>query len=233
MPLLQRTMGSGMSSMSLVLINLAATMERADESLLPAVYKEVSEAFHLSPSQLGVLMFVRILVQALCSPLAGLLAVRYNRSSVIGLGTLLWAFSTAAFAVAVSFTQCTLSRAVNGVGLAIVIPALQSFIADSYLEEGRGVGFGLLNLVGAIGGIAGSLTATLMAGHTYLGVPGWRTAFLVGAVASTVIGCLVHTQVRDPSASTAPAPTSLSCQDSHQRCTNYYHISCFYISLSF
>jgi MFS family permease len=233
MPLLQRTMGSGMSSMSLVLINLAATMERADESLLPAVYKEVSEAFHLSPSQLGVLTFVRILVQALCSPLAGLLAVRYNRSSVIGLGTLLWAFSTAAFAVAVSFTQCTLSRAVNGVGLAMVIPALQSFIADSYLEEGRGVGFGLLNLVGAIGGIAGSLTATLMAGHTYLGVPGWRTAFIVGAVASTVIGCLVHTQVRDPCAPTAPAPTSLSCQDSHQRCPNYYHSSCFYRSLSF
>jgi hypothetical protein len=47
MPLLQRTMGSGMSSMSLVLINLAATMERADESLLPAVYKEVSEAFRV------------------------------------------------------------------------------------------------------------------------------------------------------------------------------------------
>jgi hypothetical protein len=44
---LQRTMGSGMSSMSLVLINLAATMERADESLLPAVYKEVSEAFRV------------------------------------------------------------------------------------------------------------------------------------------------------------------------------------------
>jgi MFS family permease len=172
-------------------------------------------------------------VQALCSPLAGLLAVRYNRSSVIGLGTLLWAFSTAEFAIAVSFTQCTLSRAMNGVGLAIVIPALQSFIADSYLEEGRGVGFGLLNLVGAIGGIADSLTATLMAGHTYLGVPGWRTPFLVGAVASTVIGCLVHTQVRDPSAPTAPALTSLSCQDSHQRCTNYYHSSCFYRSLSF
>ena len=36
-------------------------------------------------------------------------------------------------------------------GLAIVIPALQSLIADSYKDGPRGAGFGLLSLIGAVG----------------------------------------------------------------------------------
>jgi MFS family permease len=118
-------------SLSLLLINLAAVLERADETLLPAVYKEVSQAFKASPSDLGSLTFIRTVVQALCSPLAGMLAMQYYRPSIIGLGTLFWALSTAAVAFSLTFTQCALSRAINGIGLAIVVPALQSFIADS------------------------------------------------------------------------------------------------------
>lgn len=186
-------------TLSLFLINLAAVLERADEALLPAVYKEVSEAFQASPSELGTLTFIRTLVQALCSPLAGILAMRYYRPSVIGLGTLFWAVSTAAVALSLTFTQCAFSRALNGMGLAIVVPALQSFIADSYTESGRGVAFGWLNLVGSVGGIAGSTTATIMAGYGSIwGIAGWRVAFLLVACVSCVIGWLVHIFVTDP-----------------------------------
>lgn len=194
-------------TLSLLLINLAAILERADESLLPAVYKEVSEAFQASPSELGTLTFIRTIVQALCSPLAGILAMRYYRPSVIGLGTLFWAVSTAAVALSITFTQCAFSRALNGVGLAIVVPALQSFIADSYTESGRGVAFGWLNLVGSVGGIAGSTTATIMAGHgSILGVAGWRFAFLLVACVSCVIGWLVHVFVVDPRDNSSTGP---------------------------
>uniref|UniRef100_A0A804M640 Uncharacterized protein n=1 Tax=Zea mays TaxID=4577 RepID=A0A804M640_MAIZE len=41
-------------SISLVLINLASILERADENLLPAVYKEVSAAFDAGPTDLGL-----------------------------------------------------------------------------------------------------------------------------------------------------------------------------------
>ena len=44
---------------SLALINLAAIMERADEGLLPAVYREIGAAFNASPTALGTLTFVR------------------------------------------------------------------------------------------------------------------------------------------------------------------------------
>ncbi|XP_070024165.1 uncharacterized protein [Nicotiana sylvestris] len=159
-------------SLSLIIINMAAIMERADENLLPAVYKEVSEAFTAGPSDLGYLTFIRNFVQGIASPVA-VGASKY-------------------------FLQVAFWRAVNGFGLAIVIPALQSFIADSYTDEVRGTGFGFLNLIGTVGGIGGGAIATIMAGHEFWGIPGWRFAFVVMATLSTLIGVLVFSFVVDP-----------------------------------
>lgn len=185
-------------SVSLIIINLASIMERADENLLPSVYKEVSEAFNAGPSDLGYLTFIRNFMQGIASPLAGILAINHDRPTVLAMGTMCWALSTAAVGVSQRFLQVAFWRAVNGFGLAIVIPALQSFIADSYLDGVRGTGFGFLNLVGTVGGIGGGVLATIMAGHEYLGIPGWRFAFVMMASISVFIGCLVYLFVVDP-----------------------------------
>ncbi|XWS29324.1 hypothetical protein CRYUN_Cryun24cG0019300 [Craigia yunnanensis] len=173
-------------------------MERADENLLPSVYKEVSEAFNAGPSDLGYLTFIRNFVQGLASPLAGVLVINYDRPTVLAIGTLFWALSTAAVGGSQQFLQVALWRAVNGFGLAIVIPALQSFIADSYLDGVRGAGFGMLSLVGAVGGIGGGVVATIMADQQFWGIPGWRCAFIMMATLSSLIGLLVFVFVVDP-----------------------------------
>ncbi|KAF8409913.1 hypothetical protein HHK36_002432 [Tetracentron sinense] len=185
-------------SLSLILINMASIMERADENLLPSVYKEVSEAFSAGPTDLGYLTFIRNFVQALSSPVAGILVLYYDRPTVLAMGTMCWALSTAAVGASQHFLQVAFWRAVNGFGLAIVIPALQSFIADSYLDGVRGMGFGLLNLVGSVGGIGGGVLATVMAGQEFWGIPGWRCAFIMMAVLSSLIGILVFLFVVDP-----------------------------------
>lgn len=185
-------------SLSLILINMAAIMERADENLLPAVYKEVSEAFNAGPSDLGYLTFIRNFVQGMASPLAGVLVLLYDRPTVLAMGTFCWALSTAAVGASSHFAQAALWRAVNGFGLAIVIPALQSFIADSYKDGARGAGFGMVSLVGSLGGIGGGVVATLMAGNIYWSVPGWRIAFILMAALSSLIGFLVFMFVVDP-----------------------------------
>lgn len=185
-------------SLSLILINMAAIMERADENLLPAVYKEVSEAFKAGPSDLGYLTFIRNFVQGLASPLAGVLVLQYDRPTVLAMGTFCWALSTAAVGASHHFAQAAIWRAVNGFGLAIVIPALQSFIADSYKDGVRGAGFGMVSLVGSLGGIGGGVVATLMAGNIYWTVPGWRIAFILMAALSSLIGFLVFMFVVDP-----------------------------------
>lgn len=201
-------------SVSLILINMASIMERADENLLPAVYKEVSQAFNAGPTDLGYLTFIRNFVQALSSPLAGVLALHYNRPSVIALGTVFWALSTAAVGVSQHFQQVAFWRAINGFGLAIVIPALQSFIADSYLDSSRGTGFGMLSLIGSVGGIGGGVVATIMAGQDYWGIPGWRFAFIMMALLSLLIGALVFLFVVDPRKTSGVAFGT--CEDSER-----------------
>ncbi|KAI9089352.1 hypothetical protein K1719_029631 [Acacia pycnantha] len=185
-------------SLSLILINLAAIMERADENLLPSVYKEVSEAFNAGPSDLGYLTFIRNFVQGLSSPLAGILVLNHDRPTILAMGTFCWALSTAAVGISHDFLQVAFWRAVNGFGLAIVIPALQSFIADSYSDAVRGTGFGLLNLIGTVGGIGGGVLATVMAGQQFWGIPGWRCAFILIASLSALIGFLVLVYVVEP-----------------------------------
>jgi len=185
-------------SISLILINLASILERADENLLPAVYKEVSATFNAGPTDLGYLTFMMNFLKSIASPLAGVLALHYDRPAVLALGTAFWALSTGAVGVSQYFGQVAFWRAVNGFGLAIVIPALQSFIADSYKDGTRGAGFGLLALIGSVGGIGGSVLATIVAGGDYYGLPGWRLAFISVAFVSFVIGLLVYLYAVDP-----------------------------------
>lgn len=196
---------------------MAAIMERADENLLPSVYKEVSEAFNAGPSDLGYLTFIRNFVQGLASPLAGVLVINYDRPTVLTIGTFCWAVSTAAVGMSQQFFQVAIWRAVNGFGLAIVIPALQSFIADSYSDGVRGAGFGFLSLVGTFGGIGGGVLATLMAGQDYWGFQGWRCAFIMMAMLSSLIGFLVFVFVVDPRKITTSLTSHDSC-DNLERC---------------
>ncbi|XP_051177538.1 uncharacterized protein [Lolium perenne] len=201
-------------SISLILINLASIMERADENLLPAVYKEVSAAFDAGPTDLGYLTFIMNFLKSIASPLAGVLALQYDRPTILAIGTVFWAISTGAVGVSQYFQQVAFWRGVNGVGLAIVIPSLQSFIADSYKDGTRGAGFGLLALIGSIGGIGGSILATIMAGRDYWGLPGWRFAFIVVAFVSLLIGLLVYFYTVDPR---KVSPSNFGDEDSHER----------------
>jgi len=54
-------------------VNLAGIMERTDEQLLPAVYRFVGASFRATPSELGYLTLSRAMVQALASPVGGIL----------------------------------------------------------------------------------------------------------------------------------------------------------------
>lgn len=92
-------------TVTLVLVNLAGIMEKADESLLPGVYKEVGADLHTDPTGLGSLTLFRSIVQSGCYPIAAYLATRHNRAHVIALGAFLWAAATFLVAFSSSFFQ--------------------------------------------------------------------------------------------------------------------------------
>ncbi|XP_057481174.1 uncharacterized protein LOC130768193 isoform X1 [Actinidia eriantha] len=191
-------MGMKSETLTLFLVNLAGIMERADESLLPGVYKEVGEALHTDPTGLGSLTLLRSFVQASCYPLAAYLSLRHNRAHVIALGAFLWAAATFLVAISSTFFQVAVSRGLNGIGLAIVTPAIQSLVADSTDETNRGMAFGWLQLTGNLGSIIGGLCSVLIASTSFMGIPGWRIAFHLVGLISIVVGILVRLFAKDP-----------------------------------
>ena len=102
-----------LETLTLVLVNLAGIMEKADESLLPGVYKEVGAAIHAGPAGLGSLTLFRSIVQASCYPLAAYLAVRHNRAHVIAAGAFLWAAATFLVGFSSTFSQVPTLRLPN------------------------------------------------------------------------------------------------------------------------
>ncbi|XP_040383559.1 uncharacterized protein LOC102710152 [Oryza brachyantha] len=191
---------------TLVLVNLASIMERADEALLPAVYREVGAALHATPTGLGALTLYRSAVQAACYPVAAYAASRHNRAHVIAVGAFLWAAATFLVAVSGTFLQVAISRGLNGIGLALVIPAVQSLVADSTDDDNRGSAFGWLQLTSSIGSIIGGFSALLLASTTVLGIEGWRVAFHLVAAISVAVGVLVWLFAVDPHFSSGASP---------------------------
>ncbi|PUZ51390.1 hypothetical protein GQ55_6G181400 [Panicum hallii var. hallii] len=185
---------------TLVLVNLASVLEKADEVLLPAVYREVGAALGASPTALGSLTLCRALVQAACYPLAAYASARHDRARVVAAGAFLWAAATFLVAVSGTFLQMAISRGLNGIGLALVLPAISSLVADYTDDHTRGAAFGWLQMTCNLGSILGGSFGVLLAPVTFLGVAGWRLAFHAVAVVSVALGALMWIFAADPRA---------------------------------
>ncbi|PWA80332.1 hypothetical protein CTI12_AA158690 [Artemisia annua] len=166
-------------TVTLILINLAGIMERADESLLPGVYKEVDQWFSY--------FFPPLLIWWQIKPDLHIIA------SGAFMGFLLLSCCSLK-----SIFQVAVSRALNGIGLAIVGPAIQSLVADSTTNENRGMAFGWLQLTSNIGSIIGGLLSLLLSSTTFMGIPGWRVAFHIVGIISIIVGILVRLFADDP-----------------------------------
>ncbi|XP_044947543.1 uncharacterized protein LOC123396781 [Hordeum vulgare subsp. vulgare] len=177
---------------TLLLAYAALAMERADAALLPAVYREIGAALQASPTALGSIALSRSVVQAACYPLAAYLAARHDRLTVIALGAFLWAAATLLIGLSTTFAQMAVTAALNGVGLALQIPAIFAFVADSVDGTNRGMAFGWLMVASKAGTVGGTTLGLLMAPTSFFGVPGWRLAFLLLAAVGAAVGLSIR-----------------------------------------
>ncbi|KAM0886303.1 hypothetical protein ACQ4PT_029779 [Festuca glaucescens] len=189
---------------TLALVTVASLLERADEALLPAVYKEVGDALGASPAALGSLTMCRALVQSVCYPLAACAAARYDRAGVIAVGAFLWAVATMLVGVSGTVLQMAIARGFNGVGLALVVPAMYSLVADYSGDTTRGSAFGWLTMASRVGTMVGGSLGVLLAPTTFLGVAGWRLPFHIVALFSVALAVSTWFLASDP----RPAKTS-------------------------
>ncbi|CAL5080615.1 unnamed protein product [Urochloa decumbens] len=175
---------------TLPLVTAAALLESADESLLPAMYTEVGAALGASPTALGSITLCRALVQALCYPLAACAAAWLDRARVVAAGTFLCAAAAALVGASSTVPQMAAARGFNGVGLALVLPAAYSLVADGNDDASRGAAFGWVFMASGVGGAMGASLGVLLAPASFLGVPGWRLAFQAVALVSAGLAAL-------------------------------------------
>jgi MFS family permease len=96
-----------------------------------------------------------------------------------------------------------ISRGLNGIGLALVLPAISSLVADYTDDHTRGAAFGWLQMTCNLGSILGGSFGVLLAPITFLGVAGWRVAFHAVAIISVALGVLMWLFAADPASPAA------------------------------
>ncbi|KAL3153038.1 hypothetical protein ABBQ38_012062 [Trebouxia sp. C0009 RCD-2024] len=97
-----------------------------------------------------------------------------------------------------ALVQAMVSCAFNGLGLALVIPCVQSLVADYHPSESRGKAFGFMFFTASCGGMVGGFFATNIGSTMPFGMDGWRFAFHLMAMVSLVTSGLVFYMATDP-----------------------------------
>ena len=140
---------------------------------------EIRQSFSLSEVQAGSLFSVMMIIAALTSGIAGRLADRIGRKTVLitGLSLLAVGFSAAGFSANRILFFCLLG--VTGIGYGFTPPSLYAIMSD-LLPHRRGFGASLVSVTYGIGGAIGAVLASRVAAAF-----GWRAAFIsVGLIAA-------------------------------------------------
>ena len=132
---------------------------------------EVSRSFQLSEVEAGSLFSVMMVVAALTSAVAGRLADRIGRKTVLLTGLSLLALGFGSAGMSSSRFLFFFFLALTGIGYGFTPPSLYAIMSDM-LPQRRGFGASLVSVTYGIGGAIGAvLTSRVMAAF------GWRAAF--------------------------------------------------------
>jgi MFS family permease len=134
----------------------------------------------------GLLISLYGLVNALLQPFAGAMVDRLNRRKVfIQCGLILMGVSTFAYIFASRFTDILVLRILQGVGLALTIPASMAIMATSTDRKSRGGSMGVFSTSRMLGLSVGPLIGGYLYDHF-----GFNAAFYAGT-AFVVLGIIL------------------------------------------
>jgi MFS family permease len=134
--------------------------------------------FHLHESvRVGILISLYGIVNSLLQPLMGSLSDHFGRRKLfIQLGLLLMAAGTFLFIFASRFLDLLALRSIQGVGVALTIPASLALMASATRKRSRGSSMGVYSTMRIVGFATGPLIGGILHVHY-----GFNAAFLAGA----------------------------------------------------
>jgi MFS family permease len=165
----------------------------ADRQAIFSVFPVLKTQMHLSDPQLGIIGAAFMWVYAASAPLAGLVADRFSRKSLILGGLLFWSAITLCTAFCTEYWQLVMVRALEGLGESFYFPASMSLIADYHSGATRSRAMSLHQSCVYAGTFAGGSLAG------YLGqYHGWQSSFYVFGWGGMVLAIVLLTMLREP-----------------------------------
>src|ERR1700689_427334 len=184
---------------TLVAVCLGTFMLLLDITIVNVALPDIQRALTSSFSDLQWIVDAYALTLAAFLLTAGSLADMYGRRLLYIVGLVVFTCASALCGFAVSTLMLQLSRALQGVGGAIMFAVSLALLADAFRGKDRGTAFGVW---GAITGLAVAI-GPLLGGALTTGIS-WRWIFFVNApigVAAVIITVMKVTEWREPRAS--------------------------------
>ena len=172
-----------------------------DRQILAAVEPEISDELFgvgankdpLADFQMGFLPFAFLITYMFLAPVFGMLADRYSRWKIVGIGVILWSLASGASGwhwganLVLAFWGLFLTRCFVGVGEGAYGPAAPSMIADYFSVERRGMILSYFYLAIPVGGALGYAFGEIIVSGLHWD---WRNAFYLVVPPGILLGIL-------------------------------------------
>lgn len=165
----------------------------ADRQAIFSLFPLLRRELHLSNVQLGIVGSAFMWTYALFGPAAGWLCDRLPRKALVLGGLIFWSIVTAATALAHTYTQLVIFRALGGLGEAFYFPAAMSLIGDYHGISTRSRAMAFHQSSVYAGSIAGGALSGII-GQTY----GWRVTFIWFGALGILLGAILWLFIHEP-----------------------------------
>jgi EmrB/QacA subfamily drug resistance transporter len=181
----------------LAVLCLSLLVIGVDNTILNVALPTLSGALHATNSQLQWIIDAYVLVFASLLLTTGSLSDRFGRRSALALGLVIFGFGSVASAFAGSANLLTATRALMGVGGALIMPSTLSILTNVFPPEERGRAIGIWAGVSGLGIAIGPVLGGALLGRFW-----WGSVFLVNVpvvLVGLVAGRLIVPNTKDPS----------------------------------
>ncbi len=176
----------------LVSMGISWLFDAMDVGIISFIVATLTVQWHLTPEQVGVFTSINSVGMVFGAAIAGYMADRFGRKSVLLWTLLIFSVASGLSALATSFTVLCILRFIAGVGLGGELPVASTLVSETVPAEERGRTVVLLESFWAGGWLAAALIS-------YFVIPryGWQAGFLIGAVPA-LYALYLRRSIEDP-----------------------------------
>lgn len=184
---------------------LASSLSFIDGSVVNVGLPAIHASFRADAADLQWVINAYLLPLGALLLLGGAAGDRYGRQRLLIIGTSVFAVASLGCAAAPSLSWLLASRAIQGVGAAILLPNSLAILGASFSGEAKGRAVGIWAAAGAVMGAIGPVL-----GGWLIDVVGWRSIFLINLPPAAVAITLAVFFVRDTRPATPTTPLDVT-----------------------